>query len=71
MCSHYPVRIESNYNTVKIYVVKKTKKIFKRFYRVSSDRSIKSGGAGFGLAITQEIVQAHQGSLTLFPGCVA
>jgi len=51
--------------------VKKTKKIFKRFYRVSSDRSIKSGGAGFGLAITQEIVQAHQGSLTLFPGCVA
>jgi len=44
---------------------KEQTRIFERFYRVSSDRSRRSGGAGLGLAIAQAIVQSHQGNLTL------
>lgn len=39
------------------------KRIFDRFYRVSSDRSRSTGGSGLGLAIAQAIVQTHQGSI--------
>ena len=39
------------------------KRIFARFYRVSSDRSRGTGGSGLGLAIAMAIVQAHNGSL--------
>ncbi len=38
-------------------------RIFDRFYRVSSDRSRHTGGAGLGLAIAQAIAQAHRGRL--------
>jgi len=37
--------------------------IFKRFYRVHSDRSRQTGGTGLGLAIVWAIVQAHQGTV--------
>jgi signal transduction histidine kinase len=39
--------------------------IFDRFYRVSRDRSRKSGGAGLGLAIAQWIVSRHGGTIAV------
>jgi heavy metal sensor kinase len=39
--------------------------LFERFYRVESDRSRLTGGAGLGLAIAQEIAHIHGGSITV------
>jgi signal transduction histidine kinase len=39
------------------------KRVFERFYRVSSDRSRKTGGSGLGLSIAEAIAQAHHGSI--------
>ena len=38
-------------------------RIFERFYRVNPDRSRKSGGAGLGLSIVKQILQAHGESI--------
>lgn len=37
--------------------------IFRKFYRLDSARSTRTGGAGLGLAIAKEIVEAHGGSI--------
>lgn len=38
-------------------------RVFDRFYRVNSDRSRQTGGAGLGLPIARAIAQAHHGSI--------
>ncbi len=40
-------------------------RVLEPFYRVEESRSRETGGVGLGLAITQSIVQAHGGRLTL------
>jgi len=51
-------------NTGKTIPPEKLKMIFEKFYRLDNARSTQTGGAGLGLAISNEIVQAHGGTIT-------
>ena len=42
---------------------KDLKKIFDKFYQVSSSRSTEIAGTGLGLSIAKEIVELHQGKI--------
>jgi two-component system sensor histidine kinase BaeS len=44
--------------------------LFERLYRVEESRSRESGGAGLGLAICKNIVDAHDGTIEVRPSSV-
>lgn len=55
----------SLYNTGQGIPASDLTKVFEQFYRVDKSRATESGGAGLGLAIVQEIVRLHGGTIAI------
>ncbi|MGO2267760.1 MAG: ATP-binding protein, partial [Vagococcus salmoninarum] len=39
--------------------------IFDKFYRLDRARSAETGGSGLGLAIAKDLIEAHQGRISV------
>ena len=67
------IQIKENLKTIEIIIkdsgpgIEKNKQryIFDRFYRVDKSRSRQEGGSGLGLSIAKELIQAHEGTISL------
>jgi signal transduction histidine kinase len=65
------VRVEPGPETIRIcyknpaegLTIKDLPYLFERFYRGEKSRSRQHGGAGIGLAIVKELIEAHQGTV--------
>ena len=55
-------------NTGRTIPPEQLERIFQQFFRLDSARATRTGGAGLGLAIAREIVEAHGGSIAAQSG---
>lgn len=70
------INIKENEKTIELEFVNegdkipdyKLDKIFEKFYRGSSSRNSASGGSGLGLPITKEIIELHDGTISVSSG---
>lgn len=61
------VRIEFH-NTGTDLTAADTELVFERFHRIEKSRSRETGGAGIGLSIVKQLVEAHGGNVGVIPG---